>query len=410
MTQVADAKEAALSRSIVSTQVLLVYGVALLQGLTVVAYPASGTVLRTQYGLTNADYGSLFIPQTLFTIAGSLAGGALASRLGLKPLLVLAVVASALSALALGSILVLPAGAVMPALLTGTAFMGFGFGLAAAPINTYPGVLFPARAATALVALHTVLGCGFAIGPILVGVLVSSEAWGAFPIVLLAIGVLLAFWAFRESLPTATSSQAGGTGSASISMTWLGPLALIAVLYAFAEGTFSNWAAIFLYEARAVPEATAALAISGFWAGLTVGRLLAAWLVSFVKPELVWLALPALMVVVFLLLPSVSGPASGIAMFTFAGLSASAFFPLTVAIASNCYPAKTALVASLLTAALMVGVGAGSFALGALRGSLPFDTLYRVSALYPVSAGVLGLITLFGVRRAVRKRGGTHAS
>jgi len=176
------------------------------------------------------------------------------------------------------------------------------------------------------------------------------------------------------------------------------------VLYAFAEGTFSNWAAIFLYEARGVPEPTAALAISGFWAGLTGGRLLVAWLVSFVKPEIIWLVLPLLMVSVFLLLPSVSGAASGIAMFTLAGIAASAFFPLTVAIATKCYPGKTALVASLLTAALMTGVGAGSFALGALRASLPFDTLYRVSAIYPAAAGVLGVITLVAVHRVLRAK------
>ena len=110
------------------------------------------------------------------------------------------------------------------------------------------------------------------------------------------------------------------------------------------------------------------------------------------------------MIGVFLLLPSASGPVNGIAMFTLAGLAASAFFPLTVAIGSECYPGKTGLVASLLTAALMVGVGAGSFALCALRSSLPFDTLYRVSALYPAMAALLALATTLGMRRALRPK------
>ena len=95
---------------------------------------------------------------------------------------------------------------------------------------------------------------------------------------------------------------------------------------------------------------------------------------------------------------------NGIATFTLAGLAASAFFPLTVATGSECYFGKTGLVASLLTAALMGGVGAGSFALGALRGALPFDTLYRGSALYPAMAAPLALATTLAMRRALRPK------
>jgi fucose permease len=409
MKNVAEVETASPSRSGVRSQVALVYGAALLQGLTVVSYPASGTVLRSQFGLSNADYGSLFIPQTIFTIVGSLLGGALAKRLGLQRLLVLALAASAGSALCLGSIVLMPPGQVLPVLLTGTACMGLGFGLAAAPINTYPGLLFPDRGATALVALHTVLGAGFTIGPVLVGALVSTGQWVVFPVALLAVSLTLLLWALRERLPVQQEAKFEGSERRSVGPAWLVLLSLIAVLYAFAEGTFSNWASIFLNEARGVSESTAALAISGFWAGLTVGRLAVAGLVSFVKPQVVWLVLPVLMVAVFLSLPMVSGPATGVAAFVLAGLSASAFFPLTVAIASDCYPDKTAVVASLLTAALMVGVGAGSFLLGALRESLPFDTLYRVSALYPAAAGTLGLITILALRSRLRPEEESHA-
>ena len=406
MSQVASVRDVPRARPVTSSRILLVYGAALLQGLTVVSYPASGTVLRAQYGLSNADYGSLFIPQTIFAIVGALASGVLAVRIGLQRLLVLALIGSALSALFLGSIMVLPPSWVMPALLAGTSFMGMGFGLAAAPINTYPGLLFPARAATALVALHTVLGLGFALGPVLVGFLVARGAWAVLPLVLLLACATLIVGTIRGRLPRAAAAEVSEAPRSTVGPQWLAMLSLIVVLYAFAEGTFSNWAAIFLYEARGVSESTAALAISGFWAGLTGGRLFVAWLVSFVKPEIVWLVLPLLMASVFLLLPTVSGPASGIAMFTLAGLSASAFFPLAVAIATNCYPGKTALVASLLTAALMTGVGVGSFALGSLRASLPFDTLYRVSAIYPAAAWLFGIITLVAAQRVLRSKEG----
>ncbi len=54
--------------------VVVTYLCSLLQGLTLVAFPASATVLRSDYGIDDAGYGSLFLPQMAFTILGSLAG------------------------------------------------------------------------------------------------------------------------------------------------------------------------------------------------------------------------------------------------------------------------------------------------------------------------------------------------
>jgi hypothetical protein len=51
----------------------------------------------------------------------------------------------------------------------------------------------------------------------------------------------------------------------------------------------------------------------------------------------------------------------------------------------------------MLTAAMMIGVGIGSYAIGALRTSLTITTLYRYSIIYPVL-----LLALFVV--AVRQQ------
>lgn len=375
----------------------VVYAAALAQGLTVVAFPASGTVLRQMHELSNEAYGSIFLPQTVLTIVGSLIGGVLARRIGLQSLLILACMAAAVAQALLLATSWFSSELALPLLLAGTAAMGLGFGLAAAPLNTYPGRLFPARADTALVALHSVMGAGFSLGPLAVGALVAAGVWASFPTLVLVINALLAMAVWVTALPEDDAEGAQATPPAPLRWSVIVGFGVVAVLYAVAEGTFSNWASIFLHEARGVAEPVAALALSGFWGALTVGRLVFSALVARIKAEIIWLSLPVGMVVTFLVLPFADGAAVGIALFVLAGFFCSAFFPLTVAIATKWFPGREALVSSMLIAALMIGVGVGSFVLGTLRASASFDVIYRASAVYPTVALVIGLLlVVFG--------------
>jgi hypothetical protein len=58
-----------------------------------VSFPASATLLNELKGFSDAQYGLIFIPQIITTIAGSLAAGGLARTLGLKRLLAAVIVA-----------------------------------------------------------------------------------------------------------------------------------------------------------------------------------------------------------------------------------------------------------------------------------------------------------------------------
>jgi len=391
-----------------STSLVGVYGAGLLQGLTVVSFPASATVFRSLHGLGDEAYGSLFLPQTALTIVGSLLGGALAGRMGLRGLLVAACAISGASQAALLSVAIIPSEVALPVLLLATGLAGLGFGLAAAPLNSLPGVLFPARRDSALLALHTAIGAGFSIGPLLVGALVGAGHWAVFPGFVAVAAFVLATVSMRAELASPPVEDARQHGSApSIPLALFG---LVAIPYAFAEGTFSNWIAVFLHEDRGVSEAMATAALSGFWAALTIGRIAIAGLVTRVASEKVWLALPVAMVAAFLLLPLVNGPASGIALFFFAGLACSGFFPLTVAIAAKRFPGSEAVVSSLLIAALMIGVGGGSFAIGAMRQLGSFDFLYRVAAGYPLAALLLGILALVLSARPAPQRTPREAS
>ncbi|HLA05007.1 MAG TPA: MFS transporter, partial [Syntrophales bacterium] len=171
-------------------------------------------------------------------------------------------------------------------------------------------------------------------------------------------------------------------------------LIAVAVLYAFAEGTFSNWAIIYLHESKNLPETAGALALSLFWAFLAVGRLLVSVLAVFMPSERIWRMLPLFMALVFIMLPYADSSLVGVGLFALAGLSCSAFFPLTIRLASKSFPSHVAWVSSIITGALMVGIGIGTFATGLLTERLSLEVIYTISALYPLSAFLLVIVFL----------------
>jgi len=365
--------------------VLAVYGAALLQGMTLVSFPAVSAVLKQTLGLTDAGYGALFLPQVALAVTGALAGGGLAKSLGLKALLAMALAANGVSQLLLAaSAYASPAGG-FALLFAGTSSLGFSFGLIGAPINAFPALLFPRRAETAIVIAHTLIGLGLAVGPLIAGLFAAAGAWTAFPALLAgacvagALSTLLVM--FPDPAPAADDEPVSKPPFASTAF-WL--FIAVTVIYAFAEGTFSNWAVIFLRDVKGLPDMTASFALSAFWGMLVAGRLLVSLLILRIPLRFIWIALPVLMIAAFWLVPQANGAAAGIGAFALAGLACSAFLPLTISLAAARFPANVAWVSSMLIAALMTGVGVGSWLTGALQARLPLDTLYRLSSIYPL--------------------------
>lgn len=381
---------------------LLIYGAGLLQGLMLVSVPALSAALKHSLALTDGRYGSLFLPQVLCTTLAALAGGELAKRIPLKRLLVAALIANAAAQLALAASAAVPAQWAYAVLLTATSLLGLGFGLSSAPLNTYPVLLYPRRRDAAVVALHTALGIGLAIGPLIAAPFLMRAAWWQFPLLLsaatAALTAVVALARLEEPRPHA-SSPAAASSPVRARYRIAAPFVLIAVLYAFAEGTFSNWAVIYLQEDRALPAPVATAALSVFWAALAAGRLLIAAVVLHLPPHRVWLALPLMMMGVLLALPQVRGSAGALAAYAMAGLACSAFFPLTISHAVQRLPSDTAWVSSVLVAALMTGVGLGTYLIAPLREMLGLAVLFRYSAVYPLLAAVLVIGVLAAGRR-----------
>jgi MFS family permease len=166
-----------------------------------VSFAASATVFRERLGFTDSQYGSIFLPQIALATLGAIAGGALARRLGLRRLLVLGTAALAASQAALLASVLVGAPAAFLTVLAGTGLMGLGAGLSAAPMNAYPQLLFPFGRETAVVGVHAVNGLGLTAGPLLAGLLLASDAWVLFPMVLGAANLGLAIAALRVGLP-----------------------------------------------------------------------------------------------------------------------------------------------------------------------------------------------------------------
>jgi len=386
----------------------LIYACAMLQGLTVVSFPASSATLKALHGFSDAQYGALFLPQVAATIAGSIAGAALARRLGLTRLLLGSVATALLAEACLASTACVGASSAFLLVLGGSALMGLGFGLAAAPLNGFPALIAAARADAALLGVHTAIGAGFCIGPLIASRFIAMGSWRAFPIAIAGYALLCLTLVLLVALPQSRPARdALAVDSAATEVPLEQParsktlwaFLAVAVLYAFAEGTLSNWAVIYLHEDRGLPESSATLALSAFWAALVVGRLLAALLVGSIAPERLWLGLLVLLVCAFLAVPGASTEPRALVVFSFAGLACSAFFPLSVTLVAHRFPQHAAYTASLMVAALMLGVGLGSFSIGPLHARWPLATIYLGSAAYPALA--LGVaLTLLRPRRA----------
>lgn len=368
----------------------LIYACAMLQGLTVVSFPASSATLKTLHQFSDAQYGALFLPQVAATILGSIAGGALARRVGLASLLRGATATALLAEACLASTVCVGPMSAFPLVLVGSALMGLGFGLAAAPLNGLPALVAAARADAALLGVHTAIGAGFCVGPLLASALIGAGTWSNFPISIAAYALVCLSLALVISVPQQRPAPVATELSAKsqhlFRSTTLWAFLVVAVLYAFAEGTLSNWAVIYLHEEQGLPESSATLALALFWAALVIGRLLAALLVDVIAPERLWRGLLLLLMLAFVAVPRATTPAQALVVFAFAGFSCSAFFPLSVTLLLRRFPGHAAFTGSLMVAALMVGVGMASFSTGALHARWSLASIYLGSALYPAIA------------------------
>ena len=292
-------------------------------------------------------------------------------------------------------------------LLLATAALGLGFGTTVMAVNTYAEEFFPERVDSAVLALNALLGAGTALAPLFVIVFVGLGAWWLLPVLVGIVLVVLLLFSAREPLQVAADSSAPGSATSGEGFMrglprrfWL--YAAVVLLYGIVETLNGNWSTLYLTQQRGVPIQWASLALTAFWAMVTVGRVLAAVVSSRVPARWIYLGLPMLLVVAFLVISQVSTAIGGLLAFGLAGLACSAFFPLSISFGGEEFPRLTAVISGELIAFYQVGYGIAAFGTGWLLGAthVPLSTIYVGASLV---AGVMIMLAFLVIRPQTTK-------
>jgi len=362
---------------------------ALAIGFTQVSYSASSTVLRQVHGFSDTQYGAIYLPLLVAAIVGALGGGTLAQRVGIKPVYSMSLVLILLSQAMLAASAMADSMTAFNLILLSTSSFGFGFGLCVGSLNALAVALFPNRPHSSITVLHMIAGVGFATGPILFGAFANAGHWAMAPTAVALFTGLVLLVTLRSNVRTAAPATDDPAVNAAVSSSYFWLMVCAAFLYAMAEGTFSNWAVIYLKEVLGQSLETAVLALTTFWTSITVGRLVLSFAMVAIRPVVIALTLPLLMAVAFIGLPHVDSRASALSFYAIAGFGCSALFPLIIGLTSSRFKQSVAWCASILTAAMMAGGGVGTFAVGLIRSHFSLPQIFWMAAGVPAALFLL---------------------
>jgi len=382
------------------TEIGVVYGAAIVQGLALVTFPAASSIFTSPDGFAfdSTRYGAMFVPQVACAVLASALAPKLAQRWSLRRVLLAGVAGDIVSMtlLALSRLLLGAPDLAFPLLLIATAALGFGFGATVMALNTYAEAFFPAAVDRAVLVLNALLGVGTALAPVLVAAVLALGAWWLLPVAVACVFVLI--FAIALTQPLAAESVAGP----SIGWMNLPPrfwlYAASVFVYGILETLNGNWTIIYLTSERGVPARGAAFALAAFWIMVTLGRVAIALISRYVPARWIYAALPALLLLTFQLAARAQGQSGGIIALGLAGLACSAFLPLSISFGGKEFPHLSAVMAGELIAFYQAGYGVAAFGIGPLHDplGLPFATIFAAGSLVALP---LVLIAYLIVRR-----------
>jgi len=226
-----------------------------------------------------ADLGLFVAIHTGAYFVASLVSGRLSHRIGNGPMLT----ASAW-ALALG----LAGYAVAPnrlGLALAAVVLGLGGGLLDAGINAHVALDYGARA---MGLLHASFGIGATMGPLVMTVILALDgSWriGFALLVALQAGIAIAIWRTSADWDTAAVESGERPRLPSAQRATAVLAVLVFVLIGGIEVSTGSWTYTLLTEGRAMGEAAAGLAVTGFWGAFTAARLLLGAIGDRVAPD-----------------------------------------------------------------------------------------------------------------------------
>jgi fucose permease len=283
-------------------------------------------------------------------------------------------------------------------LLVATGFLGVGFGLTVPALNTLTAAFHPQAVESSVLVLNALLGLGTALAPVFVAVFVGLGFWWGLPLTsAVLLGLLIAASLALPLRAATTSDDAPRERHGIPTRFWV--FAAFAVLYGICETLNGNWSQLDMTSELGASTTEAAVALTAFWAMVTVGRVVFAAVERRVPSRVTYHVLPFLLAGTFVLIGFLTGGsvALGILAFALAGLGCSALLPLTIGFGQEELVSMSAAAAGGVIAFYQVGYGLAAFGVGPLLDhGVELPTVYKLAAF--VAAG-MGLVSLAVTRR-----------
>jgi fucose permease len=301
--------------------------------------------IQTNYGITTAALGAIFPASTLGYLTAAFSSGPLLERLGRRNLLALGA-----GGLLLGT-LVISFAPPFVMLLVPIVVLGFGLGIIDAGLNAYVAGL--PRSTGLLNYLHAFYGTGALLGPLVASAIITARlGWNAtyrvwaLAAALALLGFLALFAAEPRVVPSAAHGRAhesaprGGVLRAALRLRVVWLAAAFLFVYVGAEVSVGAWSYTLLTRVRGVPGVPASWMVSGYWLGLTLGRLALGRVANRLGTR--WLVPGCLagVVVGMLAVWLVPVPAMAVAGLWLAGFCFGPLFPSTIALIGSAVPSR----------------------------------------------------------------------
>ena len=380
------------------TERTVVYAAGVVQGIALVTFPAASTILTdpSEYDLSNTQYGALFLPQVITAITAALLGARLGGHAGPRRVYPVGLSASlaAMVLLLVSSFLTGDETLAYVLLLLATASLGAGFGFAVPALNTFTAAFNPGAVDRSILVLDALLGLGTVLAPVFVAIFDGLGFWWGLPLLVAVLLVVLIVVSLGLPLVVdAPRPVTAVTGFALPERFWM--YAGFAVLYGVCETVNGNWSQLDMTSGLGASTTQAALALTAFWAMVTIGRVFFAAVQRVFPPRLTYHVLPFVLAGAFVfiaLLPD-DEPALGILAFGLAGLGCSALLPLTISFGQEELTTLAAAAAGGVIAFYQLGYGIAAFGVGPLVDSgVGLPTVYALAAIVASSMGLVSFV------------------
>ncbi len=354
--------------------------------------------IAARSGVSLALAGTLLTALFAGGLIAAVGAGRAMDRFGRQPLLVLGSLANGLGCLSLAFALN------WPQALSAAALMGIGDATLVVGYHVLFADLYPQSSGSALNRLNVLFGVGALVGPALAGIsiLISGDIRYVLVFVALAqaAGALVlvrsAFPALRADPHGA--AELGLRQLVRLPLLWL--LALLLFLYVALEAGLGGWTYTYLHQDHGFGVVVASLLTSGYWVGLTLGRLFSPLALRRTSNLGLLAVVTGGTALASILLVACAGWRPGAAVcIILVGLGFGPVWPLVLAVSADVYRHGAGAASGLLTAGGSVGGLVGPW----LQGVLLHRGAYLGLAFTLVgSAGMFALAALVRHRLRVR--------